>query len=133
MSESLEASLPCRSQHRAEDEIAWIQAYNQFNGQLPAGCSTSDILTLKHWPNFTRLPHSPSCYRIAALLTVKSASVAKVSRTLEIPESEVSRFYSACKASGYLEQRHQQAEEFEIKTHRNQPLISSLLQKLKRF
>ncbi|PCM45289.1 hypothetical protein [Marinobacter sp. ANT_B65] len=114
-------------------ELQWMLAYEMSGGKLLFDAKDTHVFKIDRWPNFTRLPHSDSCLRMAAFLGKRATSVALVSKILEIPIEQVRRFYVASREAGYTVALNEKAEVTEVGAKWiNRALISSLLMKLKR-
>ncbi|MCW8193419.1 hypothetical protein F6455_01300 [Proteobacteria bacterium 005FR1] len=112
-------------------ELKWTIAFElATSGALPASCSRTDVFRLRRWPNFTRIPHRKSFFRIAALVLSRPTSVDMIHRILKIPQQEALQFYAAAHEAGYTEVINRKAEVVELKPHRHRELISSLLSRL---
>ncbi|MGM0564917.1 MAG: hypothetical protein ACQES2_11345 [Pseudomonadota bacterium] len=118
---------------RELEELLWMIAYELSEGDLLFGAEETDVFKLHRWPNFTRIPHTDDCLRIAALVTRRATSVRLAAKVLNVPIQEVKRFYSAAKAAGYTNHLAEKAEVIQLDERReNNSFISSLLNKLKR-
>jgi len=116
------------------DELLWQATFYASAGRLMEGCYRDDVVVLKYWPNLTRLPHTPNSMRIAALLSRHPTSIYFASRLLKVQPGEMYQFYSAARAAGFaLPINRNGSEELTIKQHRNQSLLSALLNKIARL
>ncbi|WP_221801172.1 hypothetical protein [Oceanobacter mangrovi] len=132
LSDSSEAVTLTRQKGRELSELQWMLAYEISAGRMLFDARDTDIFTLNRWPNFTRLPHSDNCLRMAALLGRRATSVALVAKMLKVPLSQVRQFYVAAREAGYTEALRS-AEVIDLQPAIQQrSLISSLLMKLKR-
>ena len=116
------------------DELIWLAAFHASGGRLMQGCFRDDVVELESWPNFTRLPHTPSSMRIAALFSRHPTSVYFASRLLKLDPQEMYRFYSAARAAGYARPINRVSVEPQAEpqpwAHRNRNLFASLLKKI---
>lgn len=117
---------------RNVDELMWQAAFYASEGRLLEGCHWNDVVQLEHWPNLTRLPISANTFSILALLYQHPTSVFFASRLLKVPASEVYQVYSAAFAAGLTRTINRKVEEPQLKPHRNQTMLSSLIKKLAR-
>jgi hypothetical protein len=115
------------------DELMWEAAFHASKGRLMEGCYRDDVVELMHWPNLSRLSHTPQSMRIAALLTRHPTSVFFAMRLLKVSPEEMYQFYSAARASGLARPINRKPEEPKLEPHRNQTLLSSLLSKIARL
>lgn len=133
LQDSSPAVVGTREKGRELGELQWMLAYELSAGRLLFDAKDTDVFKLERWPNFTRLPHTDNCLRMAALLTRRNTSVALVSTILKIPMEQVRQFYVASKEAGYSHAPTKKADAVEIKPKWDNPsLISSLLMKLRR-
>jgi hypothetical protein len=78
------------------DFLLWKVSLWSARGRLPLGTHGDSVITLKQWPNLTRLLAIPEFLRIAALWAKTPVSVHKTIETLNIEARYVYAFYSAC-------------------------------------
>lgn len=97
------ASMPADASQRDLAELQWTLAYWASAGRLPAGVGQHTVIKLSHWPNLSRLPHSPEMYRLCALLARRPSSIRLASRLVGVDEPEMFRFFSAAHACGAIE------------------------------
>jgi hypothetical protein len=96
---------PCPRGHDEErplEELLWTTAYLGSGGALLNSCQLYDVIELKYWPNFTRLPHTESVLPLCSLLSYRPTSMSFAYRMLRIPPDEAFRFYSAATAAGHV-------------------------------
>lgn len=115
---------------RNVDELMWTAGFHASNGRLMEGCNTYDVVQLQHWPNLTRLPHTPNTMRIVAMLTRHATSIALAHRLLKIEPAELYRVYSAARCAGLARVINGTAQEPALKPHRNHTLLSQLMAKI---
>lgn len=82
------------------NNLLWDAAFHASQGRLILGCSKSDIVKFRHWPNLSRLAVTPNAARICALLTRHRTTILLVDRILGIDDKEVYRIYSAAHSAG---------------------------------
>ncbi|MCY0963783.1 hypothetical protein [Parathalassolituus penaei] len=120
-------------QMRPVEELLWTLAFQEHHVRdIPEHCRRDDVVSLRYWPNFTRVPSSPNAYRIAALFKARPTSIVLASRILEVDEDEVLRFYHAANCAGLVERINRQGEMVTTKQHRHHGLIRSLMNRFRR-
>ena len=112
------------------DELLWKAAFYNSRGRLLQGCHPVDMVELDHWPNLSRLPHTSNTHRFIALLYRPPASIGFAARLLKIDPAEIYQFYSAARCAGMAKPINRSEEEPRLEPHRNQSLLSILLNKL---
>ncbi len=112
------------------DELMWQAAYYPSQGRCLEGCHRDDVIQLEFWPNLTRLPHTPNAFRILALIAQHPTSVFFAARLLKVPQGEMAQLYSAGRAAGCIRVINRTPAEPELRPHRSQTLLSSLLAKI---
>jgi hypothetical protein len=112
------------------DELMWMAGFYASNGRLMEGAYRDDVVELLHWPNLTRLPATQHSMGIASLLTSHPTSITLAHRFLGIEISEIYQFYAAARCAGIIRVVNRAPEEPSFKPHRNQPLLSMLLDKI---
>lgn len=115
---------------RNVDELLWMAGFHASGGRLMEGCNTYDVVQFQHWPNLTRLPHTPNTMRIVAMLTRHATSIALAHRLLKIEPAELYRIYSAARCAGLVRVVNGAVQEPALKPHRNQTLLSHLMAKI---
>ncbi|MCC5865005.1 MAG: hypothetical protein JJU31_07820 [Wenzhouxiangella sp.] len=90
---------------RPLDELLWASALHASQGLLLDVCQRHDVVELKVWPNFTRLPHTPGMLLLATYLFNQPSSLSLAYRQLKISHEEAFAFYSAASHAGYV-RRH---------------------------
>lgn len=115
------------------DELMWHAAFHASQGRMMEGCYRDDVVELEHWPNLSRLPHTPQTMRIAALLSRHPTSIYFAMRLLKVSTAEMYQFYSAARAAGLARPINRKPEEPKLEPHRNQTLLSALLGKIARI
>jgi len=114
------------------DELMWQAAFYPAQGRCLEGCHRDDVIRLEFWPNLTRLPHTPNTFRILALIAQHPTSVFFAARLLKVPQGEMAQLYSAGRTAGCIRVINRTPEEPDLRPHRNQTLLSSLLAKIAR-
>lgn len=112
------------------DELMWTAAFHASDGRLMLGCYRDDVVELRHWPNFTRIPQTPHSLRIAALLVDHPTSITLAARLLKVEREELYQFYSAARCAGLARAVNRKAEEPKLAPHRHQTLLAALLNKI---
>ena len=115
------------------DELMWMAGFYASGGRLMEGCYRDDVVELTFWPNFTRIPYTENSMRIAALLSSHPTSIALAHRFLRITKEEAYQFYTAARCAGIVRAVNRTPEEPALKPHRNQALLSLLLNKIARI
>jgi len=129
--ETAEADRRADSRSRRNiDELMWMAGFHASGGRLMEGCNTYDVVQLQHWPNLTRLPHTPNTMRIVAMLTRHATSIALAHRLLKIEPAELYRIYSAARCAGIARVVNGAVQEPVLKPHRNHTLLSQLMAKI---
>lgn len=83
-------------------EVLWMAGYYQPGSVDAIQYSEYHVISLKHWPNLTRLPQTPNTMRIAALLARRSSGIGMAWRKLRITQAELYRFINAADFAGYI-------------------------------
>lgn len=115
------------------DDLMWLAGFHASAGRLMDGCYRDDVVELMHWPNLTRLPSTPNTMRIASLLSNYPTSITLALRFLKIDKSEAYQFYTAAHCAGLARAVNRTPQEPSLKPHRNQALLSLLLNKIARI
>jgi len=118
---------------RSIDELLWIAGFHISAGRLMEGCYRDDVVELMHWPNLTRIPTTPNTMRLASLLSHHPTSITLAQHFLRIDREEAYQFYTAARCAGLARSVNRVAEEPPLKPHRNQALLSLLLNKITRI
>lgn len=112
------------------DELMWQAGFHASQGRLMLGCYRDDVVELRYWPNFTRLPLTPNAFRITALLAQHPTSVTLAARLLKLEREELYQYYSAARCAGLARAVNRKPEEPKFTPHRNQTLLAALLKKI---
>lgn len=109
-------------------EYYWHAVYASGHGKLLEGLQETDVISLKCWPNLTRLVKSENAYRMAALFVSRPTTMDVASRLLSVPMDELRMFYSAAFSSGYAEPVNRAAStNISLKPHKYVKVIRNLL------
>ncbi len=87
---------------RTIDELLYQSAWYGPENALLEDCHPFDVICLRYWPNFTRLPHTRHVLLLSSLLSRRPTSLTFAYRMMRIPEADALRFYSAVTAAGYV-------------------------------
>jgi len=96
------APFPDDRPSRPHCELMWHLGYHTASGRLPVGVNRLTVVRMHHWPNFTRLPHTPDMHRLCALLVRRPTSLHLAAKMLCIDERHVFSFFSAAYAAGLI-------------------------------
>lgn len=83
-------------------DLIWYIAIKTSNGKVIKGYSSSDIITLKKWPDL-RLPGCLGYAKLATFMKNNAATLQTVFEHTKIPLSEIYAFYNACYLIGLVE------------------------------
>ncbi len=129
---AMERSL---ERYQSMDAFLWKVSCWASKGRYPGSIDINQPVFLKQWPNFTRLLLTPHAMRIAALLIQGPRTLLNVSQVLNVKPQYVFVFISAASALGLVGQTRRGAdllvEPDEIKTNKNQSLLSRILSVLR--
>ncbi len=84
------------------EDLLWSAAFYAAQGRMLDGCTKYDVVLLTHWPNLSRVPSTPDCMRLSALLSRRPHAIDESCKLLDVSESEAYSFYSAAMCSGAL-------------------------------
>jgi hypothetical protein len=118
------------------DFLLWKVSLWSARGRLPIGTDSDSPITLKQWPNLTRLLAIPEFLRISALWVKTPVSLRKTIEVLNIETRYVCAFYSACFALELTDIVSANDEQSVMQNHANQPsapkgLLRRILQRLR--
>lgn len=82
------------------ENFFWLVALSTARGRVPLGTNLHTPVSLKQWPNFTRLETIPHAMRISALWLQQPMGLLETATQLSIPQRYVFAFYSAAHAIG---------------------------------
>lgn len=120
------------------DYFLWDLALRTARGRIPRDTDLSSPLYLQHWPNFTRLPHTPNAMRIAALWVENPRTLDDIADNLAIERSDVYSFYSAALSIGLAGTARRQVDtliaprKVQDSDTSKRGLFSSILRRLKK-
>ncbi|GAB4257602.1 MAG: hypothetical protein Kow0065_06980 [Methylomicrobium sp.] len=119
------------------DAAVWKLACWTSKGRFPRYIDIERPVSLKCWPNFTRLLLTPHALRMAALMVDRAVAPIEIAQLLKIKPEYVFVFISATSALGLLEQ-HARNEAPVVATQttvpssqRNPGLLRRIISKLK--
>jgi len=112
------------------DELMWRASCYASQGKLIKGCEREDVVELRYWPNLTRLPGPSGAISIAALLTRYPTSITLASHLLKMPMEDMFSFYSAAYSAGWVVLHNRTIEAPKLKPHRDNTMLSKLLDKI---
>lgn len=116
------------------DAFLWKIACWASKGRYPVSIDIRYPVSLKNWPNFTRLLVTPHALRITALLVRSPMTLPNVAETLNVKPQYVFVFISAACSLGLVVQERKEADVLvkspEIKPNKNQGLLKRILGKL---
>lgn len=95
--------VPSNDRWRDISELLWIAAYHASAGRLPVDANRHAVVKLAHWPNLSRLPHTPDMHRLCALLARRPSSIHLAGKLVGVDETQAFRFFSAAHAAGAIE------------------------------
>ncbi len=85
------------------DMLVWRFALMCSNGRLPEGVSPQAWVSLKRWPNLTRVYPLPGALQVAALWDSQTTRIMETADLLHIARNDVFSFFSAAQALGLVE------------------------------
>lgn len=91
--------------HTADDVIARLSMATS-RGRVPAGTSLTQPVSLKEWPNLTRMPYPPDSMRLNSLWHVQPTSLMETAKVLSLPYHVVFSCYSALRAMDIIDTDH---------------------------
>ena len=118
------------------EPFLWKLAVRTAKGRIPAGTDLRAPVSLRHWPNLSRLMPIRHALRISALWTKQPVSLMETAELLDIAPKYIFSFYSAARALGLIEQRKRDREKKDSKTPSPQPpehkgFLSKILARLR--
>ncbi|UOG92736.1 MAG: hypothetical protein L3K52_03160 [Candidatus Thiothrix sulfatifontis] len=123
--------------HNAEmlldlEAFAWVSSLLTARGRLGRGVEIEQKISLKYWPNLTRLEQFPHIMRIAALWNQRPANALDIAKALVIPQRYVFAFHTAANALNLFEmdQNKLKSREKEKPQQENRGFFSRLLKRL---
>ncbi len=98
------------------EPFLWKLAVRTARGRIPAGTDLRAPVSLRHWPNLSRLMPIRHGLRISALWTKQPVSLVETAALLDIAPKYIFSFYSAARALDLIEQRERGGGERDTKT-----------------
>ncbi|MGC8853879.1 MAG: hypothetical protein ACP5OY_03055 [Halothiobacillaceae bacterium] len=86
------------------DITLWSVALWTARGRVPSGISLDAPVSLRAWPNLTRLQLVPGAMQIAALWVKQPTGLRATAERLGLPYRYVFSFFTACQSLGLIEQ-----------------------------
>ncbi|MDM7322946.1 MAG: hypothetical protein P3W87_006705 [Gammaproteobacteria bacterium] len=86
------------------DATLWSVALWTARGRVPSGTSLDAPVSLRAWPNLTRLQIIPGAMQIAALWSKQPTGLMATAERLGLPYRYVFSFFTACQALDLLDQ-----------------------------
>jgi hypothetical protein len=119
------------------EQLLWKSALWSSRGRVPIGTNLTLPISLKNWPNLSRLLLSPHALRISALWSEYPCSLLDTAKNLQIPQRYVFAFYSACNAIGIVSVEQDSAEAISKtmpkKMNNKRAFLGRLLERLKAY
>ena len=109
------------------DETLWLAGLLTASGRLPIDTDPNRPIYLRHWPNLTRLSAIPHAVRIAALWSLRGASILETASTLGIAQRHVIAFYNGALALDLITEDGSHIRRAQRKAGRNRGLLTRLL------
>jgi hypothetical protein len=116
------------------DSLLWLSALLASRGRVPLNTFLEAEVSLKQWPNLTRLAVFPNAVRITALLSQKPISLIDAAKALEIPQRFVFAYYSAAVALDLVSVNAKSGKKQSVKdtkTSKNRSLFKRILSHLR--
>lgn len=85
------------------EAFVWVSCLLAAKGRLGRSVEIDRKISLKHWPNLTRLEQFPHIMRIAALWHQRPASPIEIAEALSVPQRYVFSFHTAANALNLFE------------------------------
>lgn len=84
-------------------DLVWRQAIWSARGRVPLNTTLHQPVSLRRWPNLTRMQRMPHASQVMALWYGKPTSLIATVQLLDLPYRVVFALYSACKALDLVE------------------------------
>jgi hypothetical protein len=84
------------------ETVLWFSALYASHGRLITGYTKEMPISLKSWPNFTKLPYQSVHMDLAALMVRQPMDLTAIATTKKVPLSTVVDFFNACVALGLV-------------------------------
>ena len=85
------------------DSLKWCLALSRWKGELSPTAMQFSTFQLKHWPDFTSIPHHPKHLSLAGYLTKFPSDVETIIQATEFQREFVHNFINACAATDLLQ------------------------------
>ncbi len=85
------------------EAFVWVSSLLTARGRLGRGVEVEQKISLKHWPNLTRLEQFPHIMRIAALWNQRPGTSLEIAGALDVPQRYVFAFHTAANALNLFE------------------------------
>jgi hypothetical protein len=114
------------------ETVLWFSALYASHGRLMTGYTKEMPISLKRWPNFTKLPYQSVHMDLAALMIRRPIDLTTIAITKKVSLSTVVDFFNACVALGLVNVNAQSHFTTVIRTSTvNKPgLFKKILQRL---
>lgn len=113
------------------EAFVWVSSLLTARGCLARNVDAGRKISLKHWPNLTRLEQFPHIMRIAALWNQRPASPLEIASALAVPQRYVFAFHTAANALNLFEMDQNKLKSREKeKPKENRGFFSRLLKRL---
>ncbi len=117
------------------ESFLWTSSLLTSRGRLPQGTNTKKSISLKYWPNLTRLEIIPHVMQIAAVFYKYPDSIQQIPVKLNIERRFVNAFYNGVLTLGLLETDNHKilllSSKNTIKKTQNRGFFTRLLKKIK--
>lgn len=111
--------------------FVWVSSLLTARGRLGRHVDAGRKISLKHWPNLTRLEQFPNTMRIAALWNQRPANPLEIAKALDVPQRYVFAFHTAANALNLFEMDQSKLKSREKeKPKENRGFFSRLLKRL---
>ncbi|MFN3786199.1 MAG: hypothetical protein ACK4RS_05105, partial [Thiothrix sp.] len=115
------------------EAFVWVSGLLTARGRLARNVDVGRKISLKHWPNLTRLEQFPHIMRIAALWQQRPANPLEIASALAVPQRYVFAFHTAANALNLFEMDQNKLKSREKeKPKENRGFFSRLLKRLLR-
>ncbi|HRJ52731.1 MAG TPA: hypothetical protein PLE99_08180 [Candidatus Thiothrix moscowensis] len=114
------------------EAFVWVISLLTSRGRMSRSIDINQQVSLKHWPNMTRLEQFPHIMRIAALWNQRPGNAFEIAQALDIPQRYVFAFYTAASTLNLFEmdQTKLKSREKEKPKEESRGLFSRLLKRL---
>lgn len=114
------------------EAFVWVSSLLTARGRLGRSVEIEQKISLKYWPNLTRLEPFPHAMRIAALWNQRPANALEIAKALSVPQRYVFAFHTVASALNLFEmdQNKLKSREKEQPQQENRGFFSRLLSRL---